>query len=89
MGEVFRDFKNELLEITMVEKLWQIIEILYQEIFAELGVDWEIFLNKLAENENSIEKLVHIHFEFLKYQVKMPLNLLRNFSYLFTFVILS
>ncbi len=28
MGEGFRDFKNELLEITMVEKLWQIIEIL-------------------------------------------------------------
>jgi hypothetical protein len=25
MGEVFRDFKNELLEITLVEKLWQII----------------------------------------------------------------
>ena len=22
MGEVFRDFKNELLEITLVEKLW-------------------------------------------------------------------
>ena len=70
MGEVFRDFKNELLEITLVEKLWQIIEILYQEIFAELGVDWEIFLDKLAENENSIKKLVHIHFDFLKYPCK-------------------
>ena len=66
MGEVFRDFKNELLEITLVEKLWQIIEILYLEILAELGVDWEIFLDKIAENENSIEKLVHIQFEFLK-----------------------
>jgi hypothetical protein len=62
MGEVFRDFKNELLEITLVEKLWQIIEILFQEILAELGVDWEIFLDKIAENENSIEKLVHIQF---------------------------
>jgi hypothetical protein len=48
MSEVFRAFKNELLEITLVEKLWQIIEVLYQEIFAELGVDWEIFLNKLV-----------------------------------------
>ena len=45
IGEVFRAFKNELLEITLVEKLWQIIEILFQEIFAELGVDWEIFLD--------------------------------------------
>ena len=41
-GEVFRAFKNELLEITLVEKLWQIMELLFQEIFAELGVDWEI-----------------------------------------------
>ena len=58
MGEVFRDFKNELLEITLVEKLWQIIEILFQEILAELGVDWEIFLDKLAENEDTIPKRV-------------------------------
>jgi hypothetical protein len=66
MGEVFRDFKNELLEITLVEKLWQIIEILFQEILAELCVDWEIFLDKLAKNEISIEKLVQTQFEFLK-----------------------
>jgi hypothetical protein len=32
MRKVFRDFKNELLEITLVEKLWQIMEILYLEI---------------------------------------------------------
>jgi hypothetical protein len=54
----------------LVEKLWQIIEIRYQEIFAEMGVDWVIFLNKLAENEISIEKLVYIHFEILKYPSK-------------------
>ena len=66
MGEVFKAFKNELLEIKLVEKQYQIIEVLYQEIFAELGVDWEIFLNKLAENEISIEKLVQTQFEFLK-----------------------
>ena len=70
MGEVFRDFKNELLEITLVEKLWQIIEILFQEILAELGVDWEIFLDKLAENEINIKKLVQTPFEFLKYPNK-------------------
>ena len=63
---VFKAFKNELLEIMLVDKLWQIIEILYQEIFAEMGVDWKIFLDKLAENEISIKKLVQIQFEFLK-----------------------
>ena len=42
------------------------MELLFQEIFAELGVDWEIFLDKLAENEIVIEKLVQTQFEFLK-----------------------
>ena len=80
MGEVFRDFKNELLEITLVEKLRLTIEILFQEILAELGVDWEIFLDKLAENEISIKKFLQTQFEFLKCPNKMPLNFHRNFS---------
>jgi hypothetical protein len=42
------------------------MELLYQEILAELGVDWEIFLDKLAKNKISIEKLVQTQFEFLK-----------------------
>jgi hypothetical protein len=54
IGQVFIDFKNELLEITQVEKMWQIIEIFYQEIFVKMGFDLDIFLDKLAENEISI-----------------------------------
>jgi len=54
----------------LVEKLWQIIELLYQEIFAELVVDSVKFLDKLAENEISIEKLVQTQFKFLKYPSK-------------------
>jgi len=42
------------------------MELLFQEIFAELGVHWKIFLDKLAENEISIKKLVQTQFEFLK-----------------------
>ncbi len=66
MGEVFRAFKNELLKITLVDKLWQIMELLFQEIFTVLGVDWEKFRDKLAENEISIEKLIQTQFGFLK-----------------------
>lgn len=62
MGEVFRAIENELLEITLLEKLWQIMEILNQEIFVELGFDWELFLDKLAENEISIKKLIQTQF---------------------------
>ncbi len=43
---------------------WWLDYSLYREIFAELGVDWEIFQNKLAENEISIEKLLQIQIEF-------------------------
>jgi hypothetical protein len=50
----------------LLEKLWQIIELSYLQIFAKMGVDWEIFLSKIAENENSIEKWVQIQFKFLK-----------------------
>ncbi len=39
----------------------------YQEIFAEMELDKEIFPNKPVENEISIEKWVLIPFEFLKY----------------------
>ncbi len=46
------------------------MELLFHEIFAELGVNWKIFLDKLAENKISIEKLVQTQFEFLKYPNK-------------------
>lgn len=45
-----------------------------------MGVDWEIFLYKLVDNEISNEKWVQIQFEFLKCPNKMQLNFLRNFS---------
>jgi len=35
-----------------------------------MGLDWEVFLNKLAVNEISIEKLALIQFEFLKFPIK-------------------
>jgi hypothetical protein len=39
MGEVFRYFKNELLGNTLVEKLRQIIKLIYHELFAEMSFD--------------------------------------------------
>ena len=44
-------------------------DVLY-DILKNEWVDWEIFLNKLAENEINIEKLVQTQFEFLKCQNK-------------------
>ncbi len=44
MGEVFSAFKNEFLEITLVEKMWQIMESFYQEILAVMGLTAKYFL---------------------------------------------
>ena len=66
MCEVFRDFKNELLGNTLVEKLWLFITLIYQELSAEMSFDLEMFLDKLAGNEINIKKLVQIQIQFLK-----------------------
>lgn len=65
MGEVFRDFQNELLEMTLVEKLWQIIIDIYTEILAELGVDLSLFLDKIIESQENIQKMALINLSFL------------------------
>jgi|LauGreSBDMM110SN_4_FD.fasta_scaffold450457_1 hypothetical protein len=49
MGDGFGDFINESLENTLLEKFWQIITLMSQEVFLKMGVDWDIFLDKLAE----------------------------------------
>ena len=55
MHEIYIDYKNGLLEITLVEKMCRITEIHYQDIFDKIAVDREIFLNKLDLNEINIE----------------------------------
>jgi hypothetical protein len=64
-GGIFREFKEQLLERNIVEKLWVILIELYVNLFAELGVDWEIFTGKLIENRECINKIVNINFQFL------------------------
>jgi|688.fasta_scaffold292609_1 hypothetical protein len=62
MDEVFRNFKLEMLEITLLEKLYQIIQIRYIELFP----------NKLAENKINIKNWIQIQFEFLNYSSEKP-----------------
>lgn len=70
MGEVFRDVQNQLLELTLVEKLWQIISELFTEIFANLGVDIDKFMQELIENQETFEKIALLNLSFLKYPNK-------------------
>jgi hypothetical protein len=70
MGEVFRDVQNQLLELTLVEKLWQIISELFTEIFAHLGVDIDQFMQELIENQETFVKIALRNLSFLKYPNK-------------------
>ena len=64
---VFVDLKNisQLMHSGYGTKLNYGKDVLYDFLKNE-WVDWEIFLDKLAENEISIEKLIQTQFEFLK-----------------------
>jgi hypothetical protein len=70
MGEVFRDVQNQLLELTLVEKLRQIISELFTEIFANLGVDIDMLMQELIENQETFEKIALLNLSFLKYPNK-------------------
>lgn len=64
-GELFRAFKDELLEKNLAEKIWYCIVEIYTKIFADLGVDFEIFIENLIKNQDAIENLIKLDFQFL------------------------
>jgi Transposase DDE domain len=64
-GEIFREFKSQLLEANLVEKIWALIMELYVEIFAEMGVDLESFVEMLINKQEKIENFIKHSFQFL------------------------
>lgn len=51
MGEVFRAFKDKLLEQTLYQKVWALLVGLYKNILALLGVQWDMFVKSFIEND--------------------------------------
>jgi hypothetical protein len=58
LGELFRHTKELLLEKNMVEKIWVIIIDLYLLVFSELGVDMNLFIQKMIEMKENIEEYI-------------------------------
>lgn len=58
LGGMFRHTKAEILEKTLVEKLWEIIIELYLMIFAILDVDMDRFMLIIINLEKSAEELM-------------------------------
>ena len=65
LGGLFRETKEVLLELTLVEKIKVFLIEIYIEIFADLGVDWEIFMTKIIKNEHSFLQSVKNSFDCL------------------------
>jgi len=65
LGTLFRNTKEILLELTLVEKIKKFMIEIYIVIFADLGVDWEIFISKIIKNEHSFLQSVKNSFDCL------------------------
>lgn len=58
LGGMFRHTKAEIIEKTLVEKMWEIIIELYMMIFATLDVDMDRFMLTIIHLEKSAEDLM-------------------------------
>lgn len=65
LGELFRAFKDQLLQQNLVQKIWEFTLSLFAEIFAELHIDLERFMEIIIHKQEIIEKLTMHRFQFL------------------------
>ncbi|MBA3901220.1 MAG: transposase [Bacteroidetes bacterium] len=64
LGQMFREIKDQLLEDTLIIKLWNFFIEVFTNLLADLGVDWETFMEKFIQTDDLNEKLKNI-FNFL------------------------
>jgi hypothetical protein len=65
LGMLFRDGKENLLELTLVEKIKTFLITIFIELFADLGVEWELFIPKIINNEYSFLQNIKNSFDCL------------------------
>lgn len=55
LGALFRGFKEDMLEMTLVQKLWQILQIVFNSCLANMDVNWDAFMRNLIKNQRHIQ----------------------------------
>jgi hypothetical protein len=65
LGMLFKDCKENLLELTLVEKIKTFLITIFVELFADLGVEWELFIPKIINNEYSFLQNIKNSFDCL------------------------
>ena len=64
IGIMFKEFKDILLIHTLEIKLWEIFTSIYINFLAALGVQWELFVSALT-NDDSLLNSIKQSFAFL------------------------
>ena len=79
LGEIFKAFKDKILEDNIVVKIWKIILEIYTKILAQLGVDWDFFIKSLIDEILSLQQ-IRASFEFLYNPGSKKRNILANIT---------
>lgn len=61
MGEMFRNFKDTMLQQNIMQKLWSLVKELFTLILAELGVDIELLIQKIINSDTFLQKLEDVY----------------------------
>jgi hypothetical protein len=65
LGMLFRDGKENLLELTLFKKIKTFLIAIFIELFADLGVEWALFIPKIINNEYSFLQNIKNSFDCL------------------------
>ncbi len=75
IGYLFKCIKDQLLEETLVERIWKLMKEIYTAVLAKLGVDWECFFKNLIHSFDVLEQLKQIcNFSLILNQTAKPLD---------------
>ena len=60
LGNYFRKAKSETLQVTVIERIWQIITEIVTQIAAILEIDSEMLMEKLIAYNEDITKILNL-----------------------------
>lgn len=69
IGEMFRAFKDTMLQQNIMQRLWQLIHELVTSILEELGADVDLVIKKIINSDTFLEK-INTTFNFQRIQEK-------------------
>ena len=65
LGALFRHLKELLLKETLIEKIWKLFIDIFNSLFSELGIDWEILIEKIICHQQDFQNQIINAFQCL------------------------